>query len=342
MEANERGDRLLNELKYPTLLDHIPEDNFLFAVLGTDSEAFYQVIMEHYFCLRHYYKPQFNSIDIDYEDNKKWNAFNGLDVVYLAEDYVRRQQDTIVEVILDLLDSGYLLLTYVNEYYIPAYTHAYQKYHAEHTMLIGEYVSENDSYICQDYFSKQYGVAFVAKSDLLNAIKNMRETNCMHNSGVVALKRKENYTYTFRPIFFLQQLNGMLNTFHNQTDHSYGIGLFDAEKSVLLNNSPIWRPNTFRGLYQLLFDNIELMKYRIHFLYKHFRVFDKERFINACIDIQAKCKLYRNIFLKIELRDATTSITIPKDGYDIGKFIFYLDDIGDKYVKLINDLIEVV
>lgn len=167
----------------------------------------------------YYYRPQYNSIVTDYEDNTKWSLFEGLDIIYHSKDYVEKQSDDLLTQIHMLVDCGYMILTYVNQYYIPASAN-YHKRHSHHTMLVGEY----------------------------------------------------------RINFLSEKCN--------------------------------WN-------------------------------FDKINMLTCCDDIQKKCLVYHNMFVKVEIKHTSKSSTIPKESFPIDKFITHLEEIKQDYITVIQKLIDI-
>ena len=102
----------LKKVMYTTrtsVVNHIPEDRFLFSAVGTDNDSFYEAIMEHFFEIRYLYNQDGNFIDYDFEDNTNWNSFKGVNVVYIAQDYLNHLcfHDKLESLLTSFLERGY-------------------------------------------------------------------------------------------------------------------------------------------------------------------------------------------------------------------------------------------
>lgn len=195
------------QLIYPTIMRHLPEDNFIFAVLEKDTESFYEAIMEHFFDIRFFYRDSINSIEYDFEDNANWNIFKGLDVVYLSQHYINKHSsfDYIKSLIISLLNDDYYLLVPIDKYYIEEYK---TDQHTSHTLMIGGYHQNHNMFICQDYFTGIYESKIIPVKNVIKGICNYHKTNYINSlgqsniTGVVGLKKKDNYNYSFNLSLF--------------------------------------------------------------------------------------------------------------------------------------------
>lgn len=290
------------------VINHIPEDRFLFSVLGTDNDSFYEAIMEHFFDIRYFYKEEGNFIDFDFEDNTNWNVFKGVNVVYVAQDYLNNLcfHDQFENMLTSLLERGYQVLVPVDICYIGAYD--IQGCHFSHTLHISGAGRDKEEYYCQDFFRGRYCMKRIPERDILEAVCNywklryrnaQGQENC---TGLAALKRKQEYAYVFRPRVFQQRMENMLYMDPAFRTSSLGLGIFDAIIETQSNEIPFWRPSSTRKFYEFMDDNMELMKYRLSYLRNCKDGFGEEEFLIKCCEIQKFCRQNRKYLAEYEIR----------------------------------------
>lgn len=322
---------------YPSLIDNLPSDNFLFSVVGSDNEHFYSVIMNHYINMSSYYSHQYNNYYSLYKDSYMWNQFKNLDVVYFSRAYVEKNVDQVFNLFRNLIFEGYCILSYINMFYIPLYKSSYHQNHVTHEIMLYGYDDETQLFACQDYFSGIYEQGKVSAGDLLQAIKNYDETNYPDYSiGIVAIKRREPCLTMSSPYILRSKLIEEIENDYYSTEYiCTGVGIFDAMKSVLTNDINTWRPDAFRRFFQFLQDNVLLMSYRLKYLQSQYSI--SPSLFCLCDGLKQKCRIYHNMFLKIELKEKTLLVT-----KDILKpeYIDYLEQLKMDYIFLLKNIIE--
>lgn len=293
--------------KKASVINHIPEDRFLFSVLGTENDSFYEAIMEHFFEIRYFYRKDGNFIDFDFEDNTNWNSFKGANVVYIAQDYLNHLcfTDRLEAEFAFLLEKGYQILVPVDIFYVGAY--GVHGFHLSHTLHISGLARDGQGYYCQDFFRSFYKTELIPRSNILEAVGNYwklgyRNTRGQENcTGLAALKRKEKFVFQFRPRIFLNRFENMLNMDYDFETPSYGLGIFDAVIRTQTNEIPFFRPSAVRKLYEFTDDILEIMKYRLVFLKGCDGMFAADRLLEKCGELQKLCEQNRRHMVRYEL-----------------------------------------
>lgn len=330
--------------KKASVINHIPEDRFLFSVLGTDNDSFYEAIMEHFFEIRYFYKKDGNFIDFDFEDNTNWNSFKGVNVVYIAQDYLNSLcfADKFESLLINLLERGYQVLVPVDIFYIDAYE--VRGFHFSHTLHIAGLARDGQGYYCQDFFRGFYRTELIPGNNILEAVcnywkaryRNARgQENC---TGLAAIRRKQEFVYQFRPRVFLNRFEDMLNTDYDFRTPSYGMGIFDAIIETHVNEEPFFRPSTTRKFYEFMDDNIELMKYRLGYLSSCDSTFAGEKFLEKCGVLQKFCEQNRRQLVKYEL--ARGRKLIVEKGESVKDMTVSLTWLKEEMTGLIEEILD--
>lgn len=324
---------------YPSLINNLPSDNFLFSVVGTDNEHFYSIIINHYINMSSYYSHKYNNYYCLYKDSSMWSQFKDLDVVYFSRAYVEKNVDQVFNLFRHLIFEGYCILSYINKYYISAYKRVYNRHHVTHEIMIYGYDDDTQLFDCQDYFSGIYKQSKVSAEELLQAIKNYDETNYSDYSiGIVAIKKREPCQNISSPYILRSKLiEEIENDFYSSEYMFTGIGIFDAMKSVLTNDINTWRPDAFRRFFQFLQDNILLMSYRLKYMQSQYS-FSPSLF-SLCDELKQKCNIYHKMFLKIELQEK--SFFVSKDILK-PEYVYYLEQLKADYVILLKNIINLI
>lgn len=321
---------------YPSLIDNLPKDNFLFSVIGTDNDHFYNIIMNHYINMSTYYSHEYNNYYCIYKDSSVWNQFKSLDIVYFSRAYVEKNVEQVYDLFRELIFQGYCILSYVNKYYIPLYKNSYHRYHSTHEIMLYGYNDETQQFACQDYFCGTYETGKVNANDLLLALINYDQTNYLnYNASIVAIKKRESHFDIYNPYLLRSKLREEIENDYFSTEYvCTGVGIFDAMKSVLTNNISTWRPDTFTRFFQFIHDNVLLMSYRLKYLQSQYSI--SPSLFCLCDELKQKCKIYHRIFLKIELKE--NSLLVTKDILK-PEYIDYLEKLKADYILLLKNII---
>lgn len=329
-------------LEKDLLINHIPEDNFLFSILGVDNDCFYEAIMEHFFEIRFVYKSWGNYIDFDFEENTNWNSFKGMNVVYFAQnhlDYLCRC-GKFKEILISLLRQNYQILVPIDMHYIKSYL---CDSHHSHYLYILRFNQKENFLLCRDFFQNRYMEKWIPEQEVFQAIYNYGETNFRDvrnqkdTTGLAALKKKEGFLFQFRPRIYIKRLSDMLNFDYDFESQSYGLSIFDALIETHMNHVPYWRPSTSRRFYQFIKDNLELMKHRLTYLYKTDTRFAINEYIMRCEQLQKYCGAKRNQILKYEIRCRNEMIV--EKGDDVRKMTDSLKFLRDEVVSLVKEML---
>ncbi|MDF2988524.1 MAG: hypothetical protein K0R50_4034 [Eubacterium sp.] len=316
------------------LITHIPFDNFIFSLLNDDDDCFLNIIMNHYI------EISFESVGDDFfysfKNNYPWNGYEGIKYSFIPRIILEANQIEYTNLILSYINQGFNVLCYVNEYYIKAYSLRYQKRHVSHEIMLYGFDLEKQLFYVKDFFDLYtYSENIVTFSELTDSFLNYHKTMNTMDTGIIAIKKNENYAYHFSPETFQLHLKNFNNISVRNTNAIFNINIFDTLYEYL-SNEHNYDPRCIRVFFNLIKEHTVLMQRRCMYLKSLYPNPEFDSILTKYEEIKNDTMLGRNFFIRKEIR--SRNMMLPKTE-DLKKYCLAIKQLKEDYSNLIKKII---
>ncbi len=246
----------------------------------------------------------------------------------------------IIDFIVDSINMGYYVTTYLDEYYIPERI-SYYKFHYKHDVMIFGYdLSKSVFKIIGFNDKQQYSASYVSFSEFENSY-----TNCIDKKNdVILFKAKDELSYEPSFSFDIVNVINLLEDYYFSRDTSERLRIFNNPKKDFIYGMSIYNEliKYFKAIIEndkkdmdiiqlhLLWEHKKCMVSRIKYLISN-NFIKKNAILDEYICLENTVLSLRNIFIKF---------FIVKDKKYIEKIITGLGKLQSTEEQLISSLIE--
>lgn len=297
------------------LFTHIPASSYLLSIIGNNEEE-YAWIMHNFINLRINNKTGYD----DFYKNDMW-----YNCPYIVDNIVSRDMlksfsdDGIIEMLMQLIDNGYYILTREMErYHISSYNIS-QPYNTHNLLIYGYDFDQKLIYIMDFYEGKlkhltgNFDEVKRAYYDLGCMTPEVREK--VSYLGFHCIKKRRLFEYNFwqKDITLMQVKDYILSS--NKYNDSYYPPLTNDIEFALMEGKPIefkFGLSFYDVLIERLINDFSIFR-AIHLLYIHkdlmvkrleyFKVSDNQ-VIDSCYQLMKKSLATRNLYLKYIQKDS--------------------------------------
>lgn len=202
------------------------------AVLGTEKDKTLPWVLSNFIQL-YYDGNDVLPVQIYMPDNTgyTWNILcPWFDYQMVKKDMLNAMGTNIVEFVIQALNNGYYVMTYVNERYIPA-KWSYGHTNFSHMFLIHGYDLEKRAFVHTGY-SRAYSTFEVTLSDFENSFHMNPEPTYHTHDRVYLFRMSDNFKYEFNITHIQEQMHGLLYSkpqtiFNENPVELFGFNVYD-------------------------------------------------------------------------------------------------------------------
>ncbi len=247
---------------------------------------------------------------VDFFAPISWKCCPWIHYQRISREFVERKWGSITEFLIDSIDSDYYAFLYLNQFYIPDFSLAYQSRDLMHDTYVYGYDAQEEVFYTADFYKYNYGYAKVKFSNIEKAFSTTNLCDMddfLQGIVLVAPTKYEKYNFNVkRTVSFINDfLNSELgfrsytegyrqDVEQNSADFCFGMDIYRLlEELLTLQTCMDIRP------FYVLFDHKKLMLMRIEYLGVNGYLKNWETIYSKYEIIKKKAKTLLNIILKI-------------------------------------------
>ena len=258
----------MNKLTVTTpFISHHPGDDYLFSLISDQSDHFYEVVMDKYVRHRYSYSSARDYFSLKFHDEQNWSAFKSLEYFFMPRRLVEKNSDGLIQLVEELIDVGYLVFTYYNQFYVDINANYLTNHYPHELMLFGY---DEDLFFVKEFLGG-YRELVVKKIDFQKSIEKYDKTRYpRYDIGITGIRKKDNYKYSVNINSVLREHAALLSDKFAIDKDCDGIGIFDFE--LLLFDKDVSmckdadRLNSLRLFFSYMKNSLKLLNARINFL----------------------------------------------------------------------------
>jgi len=234
---------------------------------------------------------------------------------YLTRESLQLFDKSIVDLLVKFIESEKYILIYLNQFYIPAYTRAYRKYHDYHAALIYGYDINNNQFQIADFFNDKYEYKTATFNEIQDAYDSMSIFTLKTEINGINLFSLNTSPYNFyendKCTFDVELVSKLIHDYLNAID-SYavlglpsanlicGIKVFDALIENLNELLAGERPLTDFHIkpFHINMNHKMVMLNRFNFMVEKECLMNGEKIISHYNEVANLAKVIRNLALK--------------------------------------------
>lgn len=303
------NDKIL-EIHQP-IISHLPQSAFLLSILGNEFNE-YSWIMNNFVNIRMNKYTGYN----DFYRNDMWyNCYHLIDNSMTKEFINTFISDDFIEFLINAINSGYYVYSYLNMKNISHYKHNFDMRHCP--LIYGYNLEKKIFYVADFFYNQKYSFETCTFDEIKLAISYKEEDFCDFYKYLLfrCIKKKDGFKYEYS----LEDLKSKLIDYYNShnlftkgyyqfqsndfeeslynlipNDYSFDFGLKCYDAAIeLTNNKKINKKQL-----HLFYCQKVLMKLRLEFLHEHFNLKNFDWLYNECNYLLDTSLMTRNIYLK--------------------------------------------
>lgn len=152
---------------YEPAIHTIPEDTLVFSMVEQGSPEYYKLIMENYVSFTTFYDDVHKETWLRFQNYLNWETIGLFSSFFMPRDIYQPFPDKL-SLLRQLLDEGYCLMTFYDQYYISTYGGG----HHSHTMAIYGYDDATSTLFCKDYVGSRFTDMEAPYGEYCNSVEN--------------------------------------------------------------------------------------------------------------------------------------------------------------------------
>lgn len=315
-----------------TSMSYEPCTNHIWGIIASDYERFQGALHNNFIEIVTTSAANFCGV-------RNWLNYHMFDVNKVPREMIlEKDKEQIKETIKTWIDREQYVLIYFNTFYISQYP-SYQKYDFNHHAMIYGYDTQEEVFLCADFFDfTYYTVQRCSMNEVVDAIiHNENPLRKVYESDFVLLRISE----TTVPKVFTNQIIASLYALiapnNPNYKRAYGLNLIDNICLAIENGDLEDIRHEFKRKAHFLVAHMEVMLLRMEYFAQKSGSEEFQELLRSMSELKKQAEQYRNYVLKLIIRDQWI---FPEEKRE--QYINRLREIKEKYTFCIQTFINLL